>query len=122
MPRRRSNTTLVFTGFVLCAVAAIIAILIGILRLLNAVPALLSLQFEALIDGILYLALGLLSLVISMRVRGHYDPILAILLLIFAVLFMVFGLGIGFGLGLEALLVGILLLLGAILLMVGKGA
>jgi len=104
---------------VLCIVAAIIAILIGVLRLVDALP---HLHLQSLIGGILYLALGLLSLVLSMRVRRHYDPVFAILLLLFAILFLAFGLGIGFGLGTEALLIGILMLLGTILLMVGKGA
>jgi hypothetical protein len=119
MPRRHSNSTLVFTGFVLCLVAAIIAILFGVLALVDALP---SLHLQSLIRGVLFFALGLLSLVISMRIRRHYDAVLAVLLLVFAILFLAFGLGIGVGLGTEALLVGILLLLGTIILMIGKGA
>lgn len=103
----------------LCVVGAIIAILIGVLHLVEALP---PLHIQSLIDGILYLTLGLLSLILSMRVRRHYDSVYAILLLVFAILFLAFGLGIGFGLGTEALLIGILMLLGIILLMVGKGA
>jgi hypothetical protein len=117
LPRRHSSSSLVFTGFVLCAVAAIIAILFGILYLVNALP---GFNLGGLVDGILFLVLGLLSLMFSMRVRRRYYATYTVLLLVFSILFL--ALGLGFGYGLYALLVGILMLLGAIIIMVGRGA
>ena len=111
------RSPLVFTGFVLCAVAAIIAILFGVLYLVTALP---GVNLRGLIDGILFLALGVLSLMFSMRVRRRYYATFAVLLLVFSILFL--ALALGFGYGLPAILVGILMLLGTIILMVGRGA
>ena len=116
MPRRRSDSTLVFTGFVLCAVAAIIAVLIGLLDLIGALP---GFNINGLINGILFFALGLLSLIFSMRVRRRYYSTVAVLLLVFSILFLALGFWLGSTL---AIIVGVLMLLGVIILMIGKGA
>lgn len=100
-------------------VAAIIAILFGILDLVSALSSLPGLS-RSLIDGILFLALGVLSLMFSMRVRRRYYATYAVLLLVFSILFL--ALALGFGYGLSAFLVGVLMLLGAIILMIGRGS
>jgi hypothetical protein len=105
----------VFTGFVLCAVAAIIAVIIGLIGLIGALP---GPNLEGLIDGILFFALGLLSLIFSMRVRRRYYSTVAVLLLVFSILFLALGY---WTLGTLAYVVGILMLLGVIILMIGKG-
>lgn len=109
-----ANKTLVFTGFVLCVIAAIVAILIGLLDLIGALP---GLDLMGIAYGLIYFALGLLSLIFSIRINRRYDVTLAILLLIFSIIFIVIG---GLGLSLTTL-IGILMLLGVILIMVGKG-
>ena len=110
------HSPLVFTGFVLCLVAAIIAVLIGLLDLINALP---GLNLNAMIDAILFLALGLLSLIFSMRIRRRYYSEVAILLLVFSILFLALGF---WRLGTLAIIVGILMLLGIIIVMIGRGA
>lgn len=112
MTKLAANKTLVFTGFVLCLIAAIVAILIGLVDLIGALP---GLHLMGIAYGLIYFALGLLSLIFSIRINRRYDVTLAILLLIFSIIFIVIG-----GLGLITL-IGILMLLGVILIMVGKG-
>lgn len=112
----KGSSSLVLVGYVLCLVAAIIAVLIGILDLVDALP---GLHLNGMINGILFLALGLLSLIFSLRVRRRYHSEVAILLLVFSVLFLVLGF---WRLGNLAIIVGILMLLGVIILMIGKGA
>ena len=66
--------------------------------------------------GIIYFALGLLSLIFCLRLNRRYDSTYVILLLIFSIIFIAIG---GFNLSLSAL-VGILMLIGVILIFVGK--
>jgi hypothetical protein len=102
-----------FTGFVLCLIAAIVALLLGVLDIVNALP---GLNLTGLAYGIIYFALGLLSIIFSLRINRRYDSTAVILLLIFSIIFIILG---GLSLSLEAL-VGVLMLIGAILLLVGK--
>lgn len=115
MPRK-SDPTLVSTGFILCFIGALVAVLVGIIDLVNGF---LGVNLERIIVGVLYFALGLLSLQFSVKVRRHYDPTKAMLLLLFAVLFIVMALW--SILGIYAILTGVLMLLGIILLIIGKG-
>jgi hypothetical protein len=113
---RKSDTSLVGTGFILCFIGALIAVLVGILELINAIP---SVNLNGLVVGIIYLALGLLSLQFSVQVRRHYNPTKGLLLLLFAVLFLIMWY---WGtLGIYAILVGVLMLIGVLLMIVGKG-
>ena len=107
------NTTLVFTGIVLALIAAIIAVLLGILDIVNALP---GLNLTGLAYGIIYFALGLLSLIFCIRLNRRYNATYAILLLIFSIIFIAIG---GISLSLTAL-VGILMLIGVILIFVGR--
>jgi hypothetical protein len=102
-----------FTGFVLCLIAAIVALLLGVLDIVSALP---GLNLTGLAYGIIYFALGLLSIIFSLRINRRYDSTAVILLLIFSIIFIILG---GLSLSLEAL-VGVLMLIGAILLLVGK--
>ncbi len=113
---RKSDTSLVGTGFVLCFIGALVAVLVGILELIGALQ---GINLEGLVVGILYLALGLLSLQFSVQVRRHYDPTKALLLLLFAVLFLI--MWYWHTLGVYAILVGVLMLIGVLLMIVGKG-
>ncbi|MHA2427455.1 MAG: hypothetical protein ACXADB_05470, partial [Candidatus Hermodarchaeia archaeon] len=61
-----SNKTLIFTGIVLSAIAAIIAIFYGIT--LIAGMSLMGIAY-----GILYAALGLLSLLFTVRLNKRYN-------------------------------------------------
>lgn len=100
----------------LCFVGALVAVLVGILELVGAIP---SVNLNGLVVGIIYLALGLLSLQFSVQVRRHYNPTKALLLLLFAILFLIMWY---WGtLGVYAILTGLLMLLGVLLLIVGKG-
>jgi len=113
---RKSDTSLVGTGFILCFIGALVAVLVGIIELIAALQ---GVNLERLIIGIIYLALGLLSLQFSVQVRRHYNPTKALLLLLFAVLFIVMALW--SILGIYAILVGVLMLIGVLLMIVGKG-
>jgi hypothetical protein len=104
-----SNKTLVFTGIVLSAIAAIIAVFYGIMMIAG-------LDLMGIAYGILYLALGLLSLLFTVRLNKRYNSTYFILLLVFAIIFLIVG---GIGLSLTAL-IGILMLIGVILIFVGK--
>lgn len=108
-----SNRTLIFTGIVLCFIGTIIAVLLGILRLVNAIP---GLDLMGIAYGIIYFALGLLSLIFTIRINRRYDTTLAVLLLVFSIIFLILG---GLSLSLEAL-IGILMLIGVILIFIGK--
>ncbi len=100
----------------LCFIGALVAVLVGIMELVSALP---SANLNGLVVGILYLALGLLSLQFSISVRRRYDPTRALLLLLFAILFLVMWY---WGtLGVYAILTGVLMLLGVIIMMIGKG-
>ena len=103
------NKTLILTGIILSAIAAIIAIFYGIM--LIAGMSLMGIAY-----GILYLALGLLSLLFTVRLNKRYDSTYFILLLVFAIIFLIVG---GIGLSLTAL-IGILMLIGVILIFVGR--
>jgi hypothetical protein len=78
--------------------------------------SLLSLNLMGIASGIIYFALGLLSIIFCIRLNRRYDSTYTILLLIFAIIFIALG---GFSLSLTAL-VGILMLIGVILIFVGK--
>ncbi|MFX0079640.1 MAG: hypothetical protein ACFE8O_10420 [Candidatus Hermodarchaeota archaeon] len=103
------NKTLILTGIILSAIAAIIAVFYGIM--LIAGMSLMGIAY-----GILYLALGLLSLLFCVRLNKRYDSTYFILLLVFAIIFLIVG---GIGLSLTAL-IGILMLIGVILIFVGR--
>jgi hypothetical protein len=107
------NSTLVFTGIVLALIAAIIAVLLGVMDLVNALP---GLNLYGIAYGIIYFALGLLSLIFCLRLYRRYNATYAILLLVFSIIFIALG---GLSLSLTAL-VGILMLIGAILIFVGR--
>ena len=106
-----SNKTLLFTGFVLCLVGGIVALIVGILDIIGTLPSL----SMALAYGIVYFALGLLCVIFSLRINNRYDSTAVILLLVFSIIFLILG---GF-LSLIAV-AGLLILIGAILLLVGK--
>jgi hypothetical protein len=107
------NNALVLTGIVLALVAAIIAILLGISDLAGS---LLTVDLVGIAYGIVYFALGLLSLVFCIRLHRRYNSTYFILLLVFSIIFIALG---GIGLSLTAL-VGILMLIGVILIFAGK--
>ena len=107
------QSTLVFTGIILALIAAIIAVLLGVLDLANS---LVSVNLIGIAYGIIYFALGLLSLIFCLRLNRRYDSTYVILLLIFSIIFIAIG---GISLSLTAL-VGILMLIGVILIFVGK--
>ncbi len=113
MTKLAKNTTLVFTGIVLALIAAIIATLLGVMDIANSLP---SLNPVGIAYGIIYLALGLLSIIFCLRLNKRYDSTYVILLLIFAIIFIAIG---GINLSLTAL-VGILMIIGVILIFVGK--
>ena len=106
-----SNKSLLFTGFVLCLIGGLVALIAGILEIIGSLPSLsLGLAY-----GIVYCALGLLSVIFSLRVNRRYDSTAVILLLVFSIILIILG-------GLLTLIgvAGILMLIGAILLLVGK--
>jgi hypothetical protein len=107
------NNALVLTGIVLALVAAIIAILLGVSDLANS---LLSANLVGMAYGIIYFALGLLSLVFCLRLYRRYNSTYFILLLVFSIIFIALG---GISLNLTAL-VGILMLIGVILIFAGR--
>jgi hypothetical protein len=107
------NNALVLTGIVLALVAAIIAILLGVSDLANS---LLSVNLVGIAYGIIYFALGLLSLLFCMRLYRRYNATYFILLLVFSIIFIALG---GISLSLTAL-VGILMLIGVILIFAGR--
>lgn len=83
----------------------------GILDIIGSLPSI----DMGLAYGIVYFALGLLSVIFSIRINKRYDSTSVILLLVFSIIFIILG-------GLMSLIgiVGILMLIGAILLLVGK--
>ena len=107
------TNALVLTGIVLALVAAIIAILLGVSDLAGS---LLSANLVGMAYGIIYFALGLLSLVFCMRLYRRYNSTYFILLLVFSIIFIALG---GLSLSLTAL-VGILMLIGVILIFAGR--
>jgi hypothetical protein len=107
------NNALVFTGIVLALIAAIIAILLGVSDLASSLQ---SANLVGMAYGILYFALGLLSLVFCIRLHRRYNSTYFILLLVFSIIFIALG---GISLSLTAL-VGILMLIGVILIFAGK--
>jgi hypothetical protein len=106
------SSGLQLAGVVLNFVGAIVAILLGVL-------ALISFSINSLIAAVLYLALGLLSLIFTFRIYKRYHSTWAILLLVFSIIFIVIGAGTSF-LGIEAAIVGVLMLIGIILIFVAK--
>ena len=115
LPRRKSDPTLVFTGFVLCLAASIIAVIVGFLGALNSIANPTNLAI-----GIAFGVFGILSLIFTLQVRRYYDATKAFLLLIFAILYFVFWY-LGALWDIPAILAGVLQLLGVILLLIGKG-
>ena len=103
-----SNKTLVFTGIVLSAIGAIIAILMGIVQFTSLNPI-------AIAYGILYLALGLLALIFTIRLNKRYNLTYAILVFVFGIIILITGLGLNL-----ITLSGILMILGVLLIFIAK--
>jgi hypothetical protein len=101
------DSGLVLAGVILCFVAAIVAVILGVMDLVAL----------DLIPGVIYLCLGLVCLIFTFRIYKRYFQTYAILLLIFSIIFLVAGY---LALGTWGYLVGILMLIGVILLLVAK--
>lgn len=104
------SSGLVLAGVILCFVASIIAVLLGIVELLG-------MSLNALINAVILIALGLVCLIFTLRIYRKYYQTYTILLLVFSIIFIVLGVTL---IGTYGWIVGILLLLGAILLLVAK--
>jgi len=101
------DSGLVLAGTVLCFVASIVAVILGVLDLVAL----------NLISGVIYLGLGLVCLIFTFRIYKRYFQTYAILLLVFSIIFLVAAYLV---LGTWGFLVGILMLIGVILLFVAK--
>ena len=114
MPKRKSDRTLVATGEILTLLGAFVALIVGVIEIVGGFPFSLALAV-----GIAYFALGLLSVLFTLQIRRRYDTTKTILLLVFAILFLI--LWTQGGLGIYAAVTGILMLIGVIILIIGKG-
>lgn len=101
------DSGLVLAGVILCFVASIVAVILGVMDLVAL----------SLINGVIYLCLGLVCLIFTFRIYKRYYQTYAILLLIFSIIFLAAGY---LALGTWGYLVGILMLIGVILLLVAK--
>jgi len=115
LPRKKSDPTLVFTGFILCLAASIIATVVGLLGVLGGGGNVTNIAI-----GVAFMAFGILSLIFTIQVRRYYDATKAFLILIFAILYFILWY-LGALWTIPAILAGILQLLGIILLLLGKG-
>ncbi len=104
------NSGLKLAGVVLCLVASLVAILLGVLAIMGFPNP------SALIEAVIYLALGILTLIFSLRIHRRYNMTYAILLLVFSLIFIV----LYTMFGMYAAIVGLLMLIGVILIFVAK--
>ena len=104
------SSGLKFAGSILCIVASIVAILLGVIAVMGFPNP------NALIEAVLYLALGLISLLFSFRIFNKYNATYAILLLVFSIIFI----ALYVILGLYSAIVGLIMLIGAILIFIDK--
>ncbi len=101
------DSGLVLAGVILCFIASIVAVILGVIDLVGL----------NLIDGVIYLGLGLVCLIFTFRIYKRYYQTYAILLLLFSIIFLVAA---ALALGTWGFLVGVLMLIGVILLLVAK--
>ncbi len=117
MPKQSSSRQTYTIGFLLCFVGALIAILIAALDIQGALNQLvIHLHPEPLIWVILYIVLGIVTIVLSIRTRTQREPLLAIIILIFGIIFIILNANIT-----DLLFwAGVLILIGAILILVDR--
>jgi len=101
------DSGLILAGVILCFIASIVAVILGVLDLVAL----------DLINGVIFLGLGLVCLIFTFRIYKRYYQTYAILLLLFSIIFLIAGY---LALGTWGLLVGVLMLIGVILLLVAK--
>jgi hypothetical protein len=101
------DSGLVLAGVILCFIASIVAVVLGVLDLVAL----------DLISGIIFLGLGLVCLIFTFRIYKRYYQTYTILLLLFSIIFLVAAY---LAIGTWGYLVGVLMLIGAILLLVAK--
>lgn len=117
MPKQSSSRQTYTIGFLLCFIGALFAILIAALDIQGAFNHLIThLNPDRLIYVILYIVLGVVTMVLAVRTRTQREPLLALLILIFGIIFIILNPDI-FDLLLWA---GVLILIGAILILMDR--
>ncbi|MFX1474914.1 MAG: hypothetical protein ACFFCO_05465 [Promethearchaeota archaeon] len=117
MPKQSSSRQTYTIGFILCVVGALMVILLKALGAEGALNSLINnANADPLIWLILYVVLGIVTLVVAVRTRTQREPLLALLVLIFGIIFII----LDHTLTSLIFWAGILILIGAILILADR--